>query len=158
MARRIWCEAVPATGTPAETYLASRGLALPDYHPDDTALRFHPAAWRNSANGPPGPALVALMTSPEGNGPAGAHLTDLRPDGAGKAAGPSAKVMLGTVGVVRLVPAYEVSLGLGLAEGIETALATMQRTGWCPIAKLLYISSPCASGAERKLRRSACPA
>ena len=133
MARRIWREAVPAAGTLAESYLAGRGLVLPDYHPDDTALRFHPAAWRNSANGPPGPAMVALMTSPEGNEPVGAHLTYLHPDGTGKAAGPSNKVMLGTVGVIRLVPAYEVSLGLGLAEGIETALATMQRTGWHPI-------------------------
>ena len=133
MARRIWREAVPAAGTLAEAYLAARGLVLPDYHRDDTALRFHPAAWRNSANGPAGPAMVALMTSPEGNEPVGAHLTYLHPDGAGKAEGPSAKVMLGTVGVIRLVPAFEVSLGLGLAEGIETALATMQRTGWHPI-------------------------
>lgn len=129
MARTIWGEAVPAAGTLAEVYLGARGLLLPP----DVPLRFHPSAWRNSANGPPGSAMVTLMTSPEGNEPVGAHLTYLRPDGTGKAEGLSNKVMLGSAGVIRLVPDDEVTFGLGLAEGIETALATMQRTGWRPI-------------------------
>ena len=50
----LWRSSVPATGTLAETYLASRGIFLPI--PD--ALRFncalrHPAPW---------PAMVALVT------------------------------------------------------------------------------------------------
>lgn len=131
MARTLWCEAVPAAGTLAEVYLGARGLLLPS----DVPLRFHPAAWRNSANGPRGPAMVALMTSPEGNEPVGvgAHVTYLLCDGTGKAEGPRNKVMLGSAGVIRLVPDDEVTAGLGLAEGIETALGTMQRTGWRPI-------------------------
>jgi len=129
LARRLWTEGSPAAGTPAETYLASRGLLLPG----DAPLRFHPAAWRNKDNGPHGPALLALMTSPEMNEPVGLHVTYLAPDGRGKAAGSGTKVMLGAAGVIRLVPDAEVTTGLGLAEGIETALATMQRTGWRPI-------------------------
>jgi hypothetical protein len=77
--------------------------------------------------------MVALMTSPEGNEAVGAHITYLQGDGIGKAEGASNKVMLGSVGVIRLVPDDEVTMGLGLAEGIETALATMQRTGWHPV-------------------------
>ena len=129
LARRLWREGQAPAGTLVETYLAARGLLLPE----DAPLRFHPRAWRNADNGPHGPAMLALMTSPEGNEPVGVHVTYLRPDGSGKAEGASAKVMLGSVGVIRLVPDEEVTMGLGLAEGIETALATMQRTGWRPI-------------------------
>lgn len=129
LARRLWREAQPPAGTMAEIYLGARGLLLPD----DAPLRFHPTAWRNSKNGPPGPAMVALMTSPEGNEPVGAHVTYLRPDGTGKAEGVSVKVMLGSAGVIRLTPDDEVSMWLGLAEGIETALALMQRIGWRPV-------------------------
>ena len=77
--------------------------------------------------------MLALMTSPEANEPVGAHVTYLCPDGTGKAEGQRGKIMLGSVGVVRLVPDEDVGTGLGLAEGIETALAIMQRTGWRPI-------------------------
>jgi putative DNA primase/helicase len=129
LARRLWREGQAPAATLVETYLTARGLLLPH----DAPLRFHPAAWRNSANGPRGPAMLALMTSPEANEPVGTHITYLAPDGRGKASGPSSKVMLGSVGVVRLVPDDDVTMGLGLAEGIETALATMQRTGWRPI-------------------------
>src|SRR5437899_3653541 len=41
LALRLWHEARPATGTPLETYLASRGLKLP--YASEHALRFHPA-------------------------------------------------------------------------------------------------------------------
>lgn len=129
LAERLWREALAAAGTAVEAYLASRGLLLPA----DAPLRFHPTAWRNRDNGPPGPALVALMTAAETNEVCGAHVTYLRDDGRGKAAGDKAKVMLGAAGVVRLVPDDEVALGLGLAEGIETALAVIQRGGWAPV-------------------------
>lgn len=115
--------------TTVERYLASRGLELPLEAP----LRFHPAAWRNRDNGPCGPAMLALTTAPEADEAVGLHVTYLRADGRGKAAGDRPKVMLGARGVVRLVPDAEVTLGLGLAEGIETALAVMQRYGWRPV-------------------------
>ena len=129
LARRLRREAVPAAETLVETYFAHRGLRLEPGMP----LRFHPRAWRNRANGPPGPAMVALMTCPERNEPVGVHLTYLRHDGRGKADGPSLKVMLGRRGVVRLTPDEEVTLGIGIAEGIETSIAVMQRLDWRPV-------------------------
>ena len=129
LARRLRREAVPATGTIVETYLAHRGLRLEPRMP----LRFHARAWRNRPNGPAGPAMLALMTDPERNEPVGVHVTYLRPDGRGKADGPAAKVMLGKRGVIRLSPDDEVTTGLGVAEGIETAVAVRQRLNWRPI-------------------------
>ena len=129
LARCLWREAVLASGTLAEAYLAHRGLRLEPRMP----LRFHPRAWRNRANGPPGPAMLALMTCPERNEPTGVHVTYLRPDGRGKADGPSPKMMLGRSGVICLSLNEQVTLGIGLAEGIETSVAVMQRLNWRPI-------------------------
>jgi hypothetical protein len=129
LARRTWREALPASGTMVEKYLASRGLRLEHGMP----LRFHPRAWRNPAFGPPGPAMVALMTDPETGAASGVHVTYLRADGGGKAGGERSKIMLGRVGCIRLTAADEVTTALGLAEGIETALAVMQRAGWSPV-------------------------
>jgi putative DNA primase/helicase len=126
--RTLWREAVPAHDM-LRAYLAARGLTLPENAP----LRFHPRAWRNSDYGPHGPAMVALMTLPETGEACGAHVTYLRADGAGKAEGKRPKVMLGTVGVIRLAPDEDATTGLGLAEGIETALAVMQRGRWSPV-------------------------
>jgi putative DNA primase/helicase len=126
MARQLWSER-QATGH--EAYLAHRG-----FRPEPGApLAFHPRAWRNSECGPAGPAMLALMTDPATAQPVGVHVTYLAPDGRGKAAGNSPKVFLGGVGVVRLVPDAEVTMGLGLAEGIETSLSVMQRAGWRPV-------------------------
>ena len=129
LARRLWREAVPAAETLVETYFAHRGLRLEPGMP----LRFHPRAWRNRANGPPASAMVALMTCPERNEPTGVHVTYLRADGRGKADGASPKVMLGKRGVIRLSPDEEVTLGIGIAEGIETSVAIMQRLDWRPV-------------------------
>ncbi len=129
MGRSLWRAAAAPAGTPVDAYLRSRGLAVREASP----LRFHPRAGRNRGCGPPGPAMIALMTSPETGSPCSVHVTYLRPDGSGKAPGTRAKTMLGAAGVVRLAPDAEVTLGLGLAEGIETALATAQHAGWRPV-------------------------
>jgi hypothetical protein len=126
-ARSLWREALPARGTLAERYLAARGLALPD----DAPLRFHPRAWRNKDCGPPGPAMLALMTAPETGAAVGVHCTYIAPGGAGKAPGDRPKVMLGKAGVIKLAPIEGAALGVG--EGIETCLAVAQRAGWVPI-------------------------
>jgi hypothetical protein len=76
--------------------------------------------------------MLALMTDPITNVPCGLHRTFLLPDGSGKAPGKS-KMMLAHAGIVRLVPDDEVTTGLGLSEGIETALAVMQHAGWRPV-------------------------
>ncbi len=125
LARRLWRESVPPAGTLAEIYLRSRGLRLPDGAP----LRFHPSCRRGVECLP---AMVALMTHPVTARPVGVHRTYLRSDGAGKAAGNS-KQMLGRAGIIRLVPDDEVSLGIGIAEGVETGLAVMQCFGWRPV-------------------------
>lgn len=129
LARNLWRESMPARGTLAEAYLHARGLALEAGAP----IRFHPRAWRNRDCGPPGPAMVALMTSPETGEAIGAHVTYLRADGSGKAEGGRAKIMLGQAGIIRLSPDDTVTSGLGLAEGIETGLAIMQSFGWRPV-------------------------
>jgi putative DNA primase/helicase len=131
LGRSLWREATPADapGSLVPVYLAVRGLA---WEPD-APIRFHPRAWRNAKYGSSGPAMVALMTLPETGEPCGAHVTYLRPDGTGKAEGERNKIMLGAAGVIRLVPDTEVTMGLGLAEGIETALAAMQGAGWRPV-------------------------
>lgn len=124
LAARLWREARPAAGSPVERYLAGRGLTLPP----DTPLRFHSSCPRGAERLP---AMVALMTDPASGAPCGVHRTFLLPDGTGKAPG-QAKMMLGAAGVVRLVPDVAVTAGLGIAEGIETGLAIMQR-GWSPL-------------------------
>jgi hypothetical protein len=125
LARQIWDEAIGSIGTLVETYLASRGLTLPPGAP----IRFHPACPRGTDRLP---AMISLMTDPVTASPCGAHRTFLRLDGSGKADG-QAKMMLGNAGVIRLVPDDEIATGLGLAEGVETALAVMQRASWSPI-------------------------
>lgn len=124
-ARAIWREAIRAVGSPVERYLASRSLTLPA----TPVLRFHPACPRGKERLP---AMIALLTDASTGEPRGIHRTFLRPDGSGKADGQS-KMMLGNGGVVRLVPDENVTTGLGIAEGIETAMSAMQIAGWVPV-------------------------
>jgi putative DNA primase/helicase len=124
LAARLWREARPAAGSPVERYLAGRGLKLPP----DAPLRFHSSCPRGAERLP---VMIALMTDPATGQPCGVHRTFLRPDGTGKALGQT-KMMLGSAGVVRLVPDAKVTAGLGIAEGIETSLGVMQR-GWSPV-------------------------
>jgi putative DNA primase/helicase len=128
MSRRIWAEAGPAAGTLVErTYLPSRGLALPD----DAPIRFHPDCPRAAERWP---AMLALMTDPLTDEPVGVHRTFLARDGRGKAPGPlPAKMMCGAAGIVRLTPDEDVTLGLGIAEGIETSLSVMQLFDFRPV-------------------------
>ena len=122
-AERLWYRTVPITPDhPAGRYLLGRGCALP--HPDGDLrcvdeLR-HKSGWT-------GPALVALVTDPATGEAMTLHRTWLQPDGSGKA--PLQKprgYMFGLPklgGVVRLWPDGEVSMGLLVAEEIETALS-----------------------------------
>lgn len=128
MVRRLWREAMPADapGSLVPIYLAARGLAVEN----DAPLRFHPECPRGAEHWP---AMLALMTRPATAEPCGVHRTFLARDGRAKAPGEPKKAMAGEAGVVRLVPDADVTLGLGVAEGIETSLAVMQRTGWRPV-------------------------
>jgi hypothetical protein len=124
LALKLWAEAVDPVGTLVEAYLHSRSLVLPD----EPVLRFHPRC----PCGPDRlPAMVALMSDPMSGKPTGIHRTFLKPDGSGKADIAKPKMMLGSTGVIRLHE--RVTNGLGLTEGIETALAIIQRVGWGPV-------------------------
>jgi hypothetical protein len=120
IARNIWHEAVFPGGTLVEYYLASRGSALPE----EPVLRFHPSCQCGADRMP---AMIALMTDPVTGEERGIHRTFLQPDGSGKVS----KMMLGRAGVIRLCE--RITNGLGLAEGIETALAVAQRVQWGPV-------------------------
>lgn len=114
---------VPARGTLAETYLQSRGLDLPDC-PD---LLYHDDLldWK-ARRGRPG--LVFVIRHSESREETGGiwriYLSD---DGSAKADTPEPKMGLGpaTGGVVMLAPMGEDGV-LGIAEGVETALAAMK--------------------------------
>jgi hypothetical protein len=133
IARTIWGECSLPDGTIVEDYLRGRGLELPglSFHfeghccRDEPVLRFHPQCPRGKRERLP--AMVALMTDPVTREPRGIHRTFLLPDGSGHIG----KMMLGMAGIIRL---YEPeTAGLGIAEGIETALAVAQRVGWGPV-------------------------
>jgi phage/plasmid primase-like uncharacterized protein len=121
---------VPLEGTPGATYLATRGLAVPDT-PD---LRFEPDLTHYGAmRGYPG--LVAVVRDVSGN-VAAVHMTYLADDGRGKApVEPQRKMLCSVKGAaVRLA-----SLGpkLVVGEGIETVLSVMQSTnlpGWAALS------------------------
>lgn len=123
----IWRAAVPITGTPAAAYLAGRGCAMPPAGAD--VIRYHPAC---PYAGGPVPAMVALMTTADGNRPTAIHRTPLTATGERDRTRP--KKMLGpTAGaVIRLSPDDDVTMGLGLAEGIETGLSVLA-AGWAPV-------------------------
>lgn len=111
-AQSIWARSLPLRGTPGEAYFLGRVCVLP---PEDGDLRFlaprdhHP------------PTLVARITDAVSAEPLTLHFTPLTDAGRGKR-----KLLAGHAkagGVVRLWPDEAVTYGLGIAEGIETALS-----------------------------------
>ena len=116
-AESIWRRTKPLRGTLAETYLSHRGCMLP---PPDSDLRFLEPTDRHP------PTLCARVTNAETNTPQTLHFTRLASDGRGKAGTECDKLLLAghrkRGGVIRLWPDECVTYGLGIAEGIETAL------------------------------------
>lgn len=112
-AERLWQEAQPIAGSPAEAYLRGRGIV----GPLPASLRFHPACWHQTAQR--FPAMVARLEGADGFA---VHRTYLKPDGSGKADVAPPKAMLGAVagGAVRLTEGHG---ALAVGEGIETALS-----------------------------------
>lgn len=106
--------------TPAEVYLRRRGVALP---PADGPLRYI-AALRHNPSGTAHPAMLAPITDAITGELIGLHRTYLSSDGH-KAAVEPPRMVLGRKagGVVRLWPDEAVTTGLGIAEGLESALA-----------------------------------
>jgi len=126
--RELWKAACPIAGE-ARAYLESRHCVLP---PADGHLRWcerlrHPC-------GHIGPALVALVTDAVTGASMSLHRTWITASGR-KAAIESPRLLLAahrkTGGVIRLWPDKDVTCRLGVAEGIETALAAAH--GFTPI-------------------------
>jgi putative DNA primase/helicase len=126
--KAIWRETVDSIGSPAEVYLLGR---LGRLECDLTDLRYHPRCPRGQERLP---ALVALMRDAVTNEPTGIHRTFIKPDGNGKTDLQPARMMLGrSIGsVVKLSCDEDVTLGLGLSEGIEDGLAIIN-AGWGPV-------------------------
>ncbi|WP_309082847.1 toprim domain-containing protein [Chelativorans sp.] len=130
MARRLWETAVPITSTPAAIYLLWRGVGLPAEVLQGTVLRYHSACPFRLENGSTVklPAMLGAIVDIRTNEFCGIHRTALKPDGSGKADYPglgSPKRMLGNVSgaCIKLSADDEVTFGLHVAEGIETALS-----------------------------------
>lgn len=130
LALSCWREAVDPQNTPVSIYLASRGLRLPPHA--STVLRYNPRCVFKLDNGKcvPLPAMVALMRNNLTNEPQAVHRTALKSDGSSKADLPglgNPKKMLGPSRgcSVKLSDDEEATIGLAIAEGIETALAVM---------------------------------
>ena len=131
-ATATWHECQPAGGTAVAAYLRARGIGLPAAVERGGHLRFHAACPFKGQDGSTLrlPAMVALMTDPITGEPRAIHRTALKAEGSGKSDHPQlgdAKKMLGAAkgAVVRLSPDEDVSIALGLSEGIENGLAAI---------------------------------
>ena len=117
--RELWRNCHPLNGV-AVSYLKARNCRVP---PEDGHLRYHPALKHHSSH--VGPALVALITHVMTGKHLSLHRTWITPTG--KADIDPPRMLLGnhsiTGGCIRLWPDEAVTYGLGLAEGIETALS-----------------------------------
>ena len=117
IARKLWMEATPLAGTLGERYFVEqRRLDIVR-----SALT-HAVRWHGGKR-----AVIALMTDAVTGLPVGVHRTFV--DTEGRKLG---RKMLGSQGVIRLSADEEVGSALGIAEGIEDALAVML-SGWRPV-------------------------
>ncbi|MDZ4254848.1 MAG: toprim domain-containing protein [Sulfuritalea sp.] len=131
-ARQLWTATRPVSGLAAD-YLQARACLLP---PNDSDLRYMPALWHPS--GYVGPALVALITDVCTAAPLSLHRTWIRQDGTKADINPPRLLLKDhpvAGGVIRLWPDDAVTAGLGIAEGIETALSLAH--GFTPVWSLI---------------------
>jgi len=130
-ASKIWQSTRPASGTPTEAYLRSRGIKI-DVPP---SIRHHADLYH--ASGYSFPAMVAGVQAMDGEflGVHRTYLDDSDGDGLGKARVTPNKAMLGPLrgGTVRLAP---ISPRMGVAEGLETSLSVQQAAGLPMLAAL----------------------
>lgn len=120
---RLWLEASALAGTPAERYLAGRGIAV-----SSSDLRYHP----HMPLGPKGavrflPAMVAAVRNDAGV--LALNRTFLDPDNDCLASFEQPKRSLGSPGSGSVRLAFPRGGRLGLAEGVESALSAMQLFG-----------------------------
>jgi hypothetical protein len=131
----LWRGSEPLPGTLGETYfIEHRGLEIGELNVEH-AIRYHSVHRM----------VVALMTDAISNEPVGIHRTFL--DAKGKK---RERKMLGRQGVVRITPDEDVTLGLGIAEGVEDALAIALEWGpaWAATSAGAIERFPVLSGIE----------
>lgn len=119
--RDLWSACRPVSGD-ALAYLTARQCVIP---PADGHLRYHPAL-KHAPSGTEGPALVALVTDVVTRQPLTLHRTWICASGNKAQLDPPRMQLQGhrkAGGVIRLWPDEAVTMGLGIAEGIETALS-----------------------------------
>lgn len=128
----VWNSAKPLSGTAGEVYLVNRvggDMAWP------ADLRFHPRCARRIQNQIEyRPAVIALLRDIDTDEPKAVQRIFLRPDGSDRLRDAMGKATLGlaTACVCKLSPDADVTLGLGISEGVEKGL-TLMRHGWRPI-------------------------
>ncbi|MBP0629987.1 toprim domain-containing protein [Cupriavidus sp. AcVe19-1a] len=118
--RDLWNACKPLTSV-AVAYLKARRCCIP---PVDGDLRFHPTL--KHPTGYTGPALVARITDAMTRKPMSLHRTWIQANGRKAEVDPPRLLLAGhrkQGGVIRLWPDEAVTVGLGIAEGIETALS-----------------------------------
>lgn len=140
----IYREADTFWSSPVEAYLVrERGLQL--FEGLGRAIRYHPAC----PFGPHRtPAMVALVRDIRTNEPRAIHRTALTLDGRKAEVGGYDRLTLGPVSgaAIKLTPDEEVTLCLGVGEGIESALSLrrLSEFGASPVWSLIS-----ANGVER---------
>jgi hypothetical protein len=150
---RLWTEARPLIGSPAERYLRdTRGIdtsRLPATIHE--ALRFHPRCPFGANNRVP--CLIALMRDPLSDAPVGVHRTALTRDANGRI-DRSDRRMFGKAGVVKVWPA---DTRLVIGEGLETVLSFATRMtyrgqwltpAWATLSSYMLSTLPIIPGVE----------
>jgi putative DNA primase/helicase len=156
LALAIWNEAKGPNGTPVEPHLTNRRVMLP---PRCEAVRYHPhCVFGKDDNGRwiHTPAMVALVTSIIDNKPVAIHRTALDLNGNQIERGGCKRMTLGPIegGAIKLTPDEDVTLAIGVGEGIETTLS-LQRLPewncspvWCLLSKNGIADFPVLPGIE----------
>jgi putative DNA primase/helicase len=122
----IWSRAIRLDGSDAASkFLAARGLALGGDYPSQLRFAAEHPYWNDDKTKSYHPAMIAKFVSPDAKDFT-LHFTYLTADGRKAAVPRVRKIAPGPLprgGAVRLAPSAEI---MGIAEGIETALAAMQ--------------------------------
>lgn len=157
-AAALWAEARPIAGTVAERYLRRRNIDIPGEVYSGEAIRFHPACPFRLDSGETVrlSAMLGAMTNAATGEFQGVHRTGLEPDGSGKASVrglDNPRKMLGSAAgaCVRLSGDDSVAYGLGIAEGLETAMSVMAlgfRPVWAALTAGFIARFPVLPGVE----------
>ncbi len=117
----LWAEAQDPLGTAAEAYLQGRGVSLPQGAVGE-AVRFHPCCPFAHERVP---AMVCLVRDVVTNQPKAIHRTALTRGGRKAVVNSHSRLSLGPVagGAIKLSPDEDVTLCLGVGEGIESSLS-----------------------------------